>query len=248
VISVVISQIGKGILNFRFPEKEGFLYGFNLYALINRNNALLFDSAFRTQITEVKKYLASEGLQLTHVVLTHFHNDHAAGLVSLNRNVTVLGSSEYKKTLRKNIPQEVTPVSFRDEFVFGNFKLRFTAAPGHSPCSIFVDINGKLLHAGDNLMSRYDGKAILPWVEFDQLENHISSLKILKAMNRDRVLVSHGPELVGNKTVNSAIDNRLFYLETVRNSSGTCSFEEAVSGCTCSYMGNEFFQLLSRKQ
>ncbi|MCD6589323.1 MAG: MBL fold metallo-hydrolase [Candidatus Fermentibacteraceae bacterium] len=244
---MVADRTGDNFFNFRFPEKEGFLYGFNLYALVSGNDVLLFDSAFRTQVTKVKKHLASEGLKLTHVVLTHFHNDHAAGLVSLKGDLTVLGSPEYRKTLKKNIPQTVTPVSFQSGYTFGDFKLGFTAAPGHSPCSIFIDINGRYLHAGDNLMGRYDGTAILPWVEFDQLENHISSLKMLRAMGRDRVLLSHGPELSGRKNINRAIDDRLSYLETVLDTGGKCSFEEAVSGCSCSFTGKEFFHdLLSR--
>jgi len=244
---VIISQIGKEILNFRFPEKEGFLYGFNLYALVSGNEVLLFDSAFRTQVTKIKNYLASEGLKLTHVVLTHFHNDHAAGLVSLGSDLTVLGSPEYRKTLKKSIPQTVAPVSFQDGYTFGDFRLGFTPAPGHSPCSIFIDINETHLHAGDNLMSRYDDRAILPWVEFDQLENHISSLKMLRSMGRNRVLLSHGPELSGKQNVNRAIDDRLSYLETVLNTEGKCSWKEAVSGCSCSFTGEEFFHdLLSR--
>jgi glyoxylase-like metal-dependent hydrolase (beta-lactamase superfamily II) len=244
---MVADRIKNNFFTFRFPEEEGFLYGFNLYTLVSGNDVLLIDSAFRTQVTKVEKYLASEGLKLTHVVLTHFHNDHAAGLVSLNKNLTVLGSPEYRKTLKKNIPQKVTPVSFQKGFVFGDFRLGFTAAPGHSPCSMFIDINGRYLHAGDNLMSRYDGRAILPWVEFDQLGNHISSLRMLRAMGRDRILLSHGPELSGKQNINTAIDNRLSYLETVLDTAGKCCFEEAVSGCSCSFVGEEFFHdLLSR--
>ncbi len=245
---MVADRVENNFFNFRFPEEEGLLCGFNLYALVSGNDVLLIDSAFRTPITKVKEYLASEGLKLTHVVLTHFHNDHVAGLASLDANLTVLGSPEYRKTLKKSIPQKVTPVSFQSGYAFGDFRLGFTAAPGHSPCSIFIDINGTHLHAGDNIMGRYDGKAILPWVEYDQLESHIASLKMLRAMGRDRILLSHGPELSGRKNINRAIDDRLSYLETVLNTGGQCSWEEAVSDCSCSFAGEEFFHdLLSRQ-
>jgi len=241
---MVIDTVENNFLNFRFPEEDGFLYGFNLYALVNGIDVLLIDTAFRTQARQVNEALTSRGLRLTHVLITHFHPDHVAGLTALDADITVLGSPEYKKTLKKEIQQTVTPISFSEGFVFGDFKLSFTPAPGHSPCSILIDVNGKYLHAGDNLMSRYDGKAILPWVEFHELGNHISSLEMLKAMSRDRILLGHGPALLNKSHINQSIDDRLSYLRSVLNSSGTCSWEEAISDCSCHFAGREFFEQL----
>ncbi len=243
---MITEKAEENFLHFRFPEEEGFAYGFNLYALVNSSKeVLLIDSAFRTQAKKVSSYLKSEGLKLTHVLLTHFHPDHVNGLIALDQDITVLGSPEYKKTLAKELPQKVTPVSFADGYSFGDFDLAFSPAPGHSACSILIDINGDYLHAGDNLMSRYDGKAILPWVEFNHLSNHISSLDMLRKMNRNRILLGHGPELCGSEEILQAIDDRLFYLKKVLDSSGKCSWEEAVSGCSCDYTSKEFFEQLT---
>lgn len=233
------------LLNYRFLAEEGFLYGFNLYALLNGKDVMLVDTAFRSQAKQVKKDLTSKGLRLTHVLLTHFHPDHVAGLIALDPEITVLGSPEYKKTLTKDIPQKVTPVSFSEGFQFGEFTLSFTPAPGHSACSILIDINSKYLHAGDNLMSRYDGNAILPWVEYHKLADHISSLEMLKRMKRVRIILSHGPELSGEEEIIRAIDDRLSYLKAVLNSAGRCSWAEAISGCSCNYTGREFFEQLA---
>lgn len=241
---MIIDRIEKNFLNFRFPEEDGFMYGFNLYALVSGSDVLLIDTAFRTQIRQVKRTIASEGLKLTHVLLTHFHPDHVAGLTALDPDITVLGSPVYKETLTREIPRKVTPVSFSNGYKFGDFNLAFTPAPGHSPCSILIDINGKYLHAGDNIMSRYDGKALLPWVEYDQLANHISSLEKLKEMNRDRIILAHGPELSGKKQIDQAIDDRLNYLKAVFNTTGECSYEEAVSSCSCDYASRDFFDQL----
>lgn len=230
------------MLCFEFPEEDGFLYGFNLYALKNGNDVLLIDAAFRTQVNQVVQYLERNGLCLTHVVATHFHPDHISGLTVLDTGLTVLGSPEYGRTLTKSLPQRITPVSFTDGYTFGNHHLDFIPAPGHSACSILVDINGEYIHAGDNLMSRSDGKAILPWVVYNQLENHILSLKTFRRMQKEKVILAHGPEIRGKTDVCNAVDDRLSYLEAVLGSSGQCTLQEAISGCSCSFAGEEFFR------
>lgn len=242
---MIVDQIENNFLNYRFPEEEGFAYGFNLYALVSDTDVIIIDAGFRTQAKMVYNDILLRGLKLTHVLMTHFHPDHVNGLVALPEDITVLGSPEYHRTLRKKIPQTVTPLSFSDGFRFGDFSLSFTPAPGHSPCSILIDINGRYLHAGDNLMSRYDGKAILPWVEYNELANHISSLEMLKAMHRDRVLLGHGPALLNSMEINQAVDDRLSYLKTVLSSSGKCTWEEAIHGCSCEFAGKEFFHQLT---
>lgn len=245
---MLIETIEENFINYRFPLVEGFRYSFNIYALIAGENVMLFDSAFRSQVKKVRSDLNSKGLKITHVVATHFHNDHIAGLMALDRNVTVLGSSEFKKTLSKELPQEVTPVSFSEMVRFGDFTLSFFPAPGHSPCSMAIEINKHYLHVGDNLMSRYDGKAILPWVQFNLLHKHINSLKEIREKNCSVILQSHGPNLVGEGVINEAILNRLRYLETVYSSDGHCTYQEAIKDCTCEFLDEEFFDFLISKQ
>ncbi len=247
-IIMIIETIEKDFLNYRFPLKEGFRYGFNLYALIAGKNVMLFDSAFRSQIKEVKSDLGSRGLKITHVIATHFHNDHIAGLMALDEDVTVSGSPDFEKTLSKKLPQQVTPVSFNGSRTFGDFFLTFTPSPGHSACSIVTEINKKYLHIGDNLMSRYDGKAILPWVQYNFLERHIDSLKNIRNRGKSVILQSHGPAIIGEQNIKNAIDNRLSYLETVFNSDGNCTYQEAIKNCTCEFVGTEFFDFLISKQ
>lgn len=231
-------------LSFQFPEEKGFDYGFNICALMNGKKALLIDTAFRSQIAEVKKYLADQGLELTHVLASHFHNDHIAGLMHLPRDITVLGSPEYRTTLAREIPQHVSPVSFSEPFHFGNFTLWFTPAPGHSPCSILTDINGLYLHVGDNLMGRLDGRRILPWVERKHIESHISSLELLKSMNKDRIILAHGPILTGRERVAEEIDVRLFYLNALKNADDSLTIEKALPDNPENWVCKEFFSQL----
>lgn len=237
-------RLAKGLDCFVFPERDGFDYGFNIYAMKSGNEILLVDAAFRSQIREVLKHLRGEGLNVTHVVASHFHNDHIAGLMALPETVQVLGSPEYGKTLSKDIPQSVTPVSFSQPFVYGDFNLRFIPAPGHSPCSILTDVDGEFLHAGDNLMARYDGRRILPWVRRNCMGDHIHSLKKLKDMKRDRVLLSHGPMLAGEEIIEKEIDLRLHYLTAIEKSGPDLSLEEALPDDPAGWVSKHFFSEL----
>lgn len=239
-----LQDIEYGLINFHFPEVEGFDYGFNLYGLRNGDHILLIDAAFRSQAREVLRKLSEMDLSLTHLVATHFHNDHIAGLMALPEGITLLGSPEYRRTLEKVIPQKVTPVTFEESFDFGHFTLRFIPAPGHSPCSILIDINGEYLHAGDNLMARYDGRRILPWVQREHVEEHIQALQMIKAMKTDRVLLSHGPMIEGKKNIAREIDLRILYLEEMLNPSPGITLEEVLCDSPENWVGHDHFREL----
>ena len=223
-------ELRPGLLNFNFPELEGFDYGFNIYSLISGGRALLIDAAFRSQMKAVLLGLEDRRSSLSTVVLTHFHNDHAAGLMAAPGDIAVMGSPEFRRTLTKAIPQDVSPVPFDEPLIFGDFRLRFIPAPGHSPCSIFVDINGEYLHAGDNLMSRYDGRRIVPWVRREDIESHMASLELLKGMKKNRILLSHGPMIEGKSRAAEEIDMRLRYLERMIRPFPGMTMEDALPG------------------
>lgn len=240
-------EFGNGLSCFVFPELDGYSYGFNIYALESGSGVLLIDAAFRSQMVAVKKHLADKGLSITHVLASHFHNDHIAGLTALPESVIVMGSPDYKETLSKDIPQKVTLVSFTEPFFFGNSRLSFIPAPGHSRCSILTDINGKYLHAGDNLMGRYDGRRILPWVEEQCIASHIASLKMLREMKREMLFLSHGPMLRGRERIEEEIGLRLFYLERVLNRKKGLTLDEALPDGRENWVSAEFFHQLMKK-
>jgi len=237
-------ELENGVFCFVFPELEGFDYGFNLYGIRSGSSVLLIDAAFRSQMRTVKGSLAEDDLEITHVVATHFHNDHIAGLMALPETVQVLGSPAYGKTLSKDIPQSVKPVSFSEPFMFGDFTLKFIPAPGHSPCSMMVDISGEYLHAGDNLMSRYDGKRILPWVQRKHIGEHIRSLEMLKGMGRNRIILSHGPMLESREKIEEEIDLRLYYLNRVLYPGWNPTLDEALPDNSDNWVSTEFFNQL----
>lgn len=237
-------ELKRGFKCFNFPEQDGFDYGFNIYAIQDKGNILLIDAAFRSQMLALKSLLDKGGLETTHVLASHFHNDHIAGLMALPETVTVLGSPKYGETLMKRIPQNITPVSFEKPLAFGEHTLKFIPAPGHSRCSILTDIDGEYLHAGDSLMSRHDGRRILPWVERANIPEHIRSLEMMKEMKRTRLLLSHGPMLEGSEAISEEIDLRLHYLKAVLNPAKGLTLDEALPDSPDNWVCLEFFHQL----
>jgi glyoxylase-like metal-dependent hydrolase (beta-lactamase superfamily II) len=236
-----------GLMHFLFPEMPGFDYGFNIYGLRNGSGVLLIDAAFRSQARAVNQRLKEMGLAVTHVLATHFHNDHISGLLALPEGISVLGSPEYGKTLSKTLPQTIAPVSFTEPFRFGRFTLRFEPAPGHSPCSVYTLIDHDLIHAGDNLMARSDGRRILPWVEREGIANHIASLEHLAENHGNRtVLLSHGKSIRGEDSIAREIGLRLHYLNAVQHPSPTLTLKEALPDHAGNWVCTEFFHQLVR--
>lgn len=234
-----ILELEENLDLLNFPLKKGFSYGFNIFRLKGSRGDLIIDTAFRSQVREVIAVA-----NISRVVISHFHNDHVSGLLALPSDLPVHGSPRYAETLGKDIPQKVIPVDFDSPLPFEDHELRFIPSPGHSTCSIFTDIDGRWLHVGDNLMGRYDGKRIIPWVMRKDIPEHISSLELLRGMQRDRVIPSHGPVLTGAKRIREEIDLRLFYLERMLDPSAKLTLEEALPDSPENWVGSEHFQQL----
>ena len=49
---MICSLIGPNLYQYQFPPEEGHLYGFNLYALLSGDEALLIDTAYKEQAAE----------------------------------------------------------------------------------------------------------------------------------------------------------------------------------------------------
>jgi len=77
-----------------------------------------------------KAALAKTGWNLTHILVTHHHGDHTAGLSELKAETgaTVIGPQENSKHI-KGLDQYCAD---GDSFLFGNHEVKVIFTPGHT--------------------------------------------------------------------------------------------------------------------
>jgi glyoxylase-like metal-dependent hydrolase (beta-lactamase superfamily II) len=242
------TSIAEGIVEYRFPPREGNHYGFSLYALLNEpsQSALLLDTGYEEHSGAVNVSLKAHGYTVTTAVISHFHPDHILGLRALP-GIDILGSPRFEETLAMHGPREkremFVPSRYTyegDALMFGKFRLLFLPAPGHSPCSQYTLIDEAFIHVADNVMTSNDGNDILPWAEFDRIPDHVASLERLRAFTDRTFLLSHGAPMTDRNKQNEAIDNRIRYFENALAGNGLYAYDEAVRGCTCRFLHQEW--------
>lgn len=97
----------------------------------------------------IMETLKSEGISLSHVLLTHFHGDHTGGVPDLIRMYPALGDRIYKNQPDKN------QQSIKDGQIFAveGATIRCVHAPGHSSDHIcFVLEEEQAMFTGDNIL------------------------------------------------------------------------------------------------
>ncbi len=211
----------------------------NITVLINGENAMLIDTAFTNQASVVKKNLASKGITVDEIILSHYHPDHAGGATVFtdailscsihyednynNCNLIWDKEHDYRKA------QQV--ISDNSSKRYGNSSLLFFETPGHSKCSIVTLIDDKIAHVGDLLMFDVDEKPILPSICNDgSFKEHLKSLEIIKTLGVEVLILSHGKHLVGKEAIAQAIDMRIYYLKSVLGSNGESDLEGYLIG------------------
>lgn len=206
---------------------------------INDHEAILIDTGYLKQGIQVKKYLEEKKVSLKEIILSHYHPDHAAGINAFNQP-KVSASYLYKSNFLKCTNEwdkdhdykEPTDLIYDgDSRDFGSIQIKFYQAPGHSVCSLLIEINKDTLYIGDLMMKSPDGKPTLPYLTpGGTFKEHISSLKKIKELSPKRLLLSHGDPIVGKQAIDEAVDKRMHYLETMLKTKGECSLEEALLG------------------
>jgi len=228
-----IRKINEKIEQFVFSEEDNDLE-INITAIYDDNRALLIDAGYVPQALAVKKYLDEKDIEVTQIILTHYHPDHAAG-ANVFEKAKLSCSVHYKENFincndrwhtshdyRK--PDEL--IKDKDEIYFGKIALKFYEAPGHSNCSLIISINDQMLHVGDLIMVDAFGCPALPYISIGgSFEEHIGSLELIKAMASSQLLLSHGPPISGQENINIAINKRLFYLKSVLKTQGQPDLE-----------------------
>ena len=241
-------ELAKGILHYKFDPRPGSVPTIGTdtctAVVLNGKKAVLIDTGYESQASELLKDLANSSIDIEAVIITHFHDDHMEGLKFLP-GIPVYGSGRFQETLDKWTPKEqhqhLTPtvvVSEPTTITFGEHTLTLIPSPGHSSCGLFVNIDNKFLHIADELMFSAEGNPKIPELEYGNVEAHINSLEKIKDYGKLSMILSHGP-VIDNERAAAEIENRLIYLKALLVSNRNISFEDATKDCTCAFVHDD---------
>ena len=165
---------------------------------------------------QLTQYIAHEGLTVTHILLTHAHVDHIAGLRQCceHYHLPVSMHAEGRKLLRQaeaygsvmgfavdNMGDlEVVELNDNDILKVGGIEVECRYVPGHCPGSLcFVVPSEKAVITGDALFHYSIGRTDLPGGDYPTLIDYLKR-RILTLPDDYRVLPGHGIEsLIGRE-------------------------------------------------
>jgi glyoxylase-like metal-dependent hydrolase (beta-lactamase superfamily II) len=171
------------------------------YVLVRGGEAALVDcgigSSSADEIGAVLKAAGTGWDRVRHVLITHAHPDHTAGLTQVTARAPdaalYAGAAELEGFPLWSVEWPFRPVTDGQE-VFG---LHVVDTPGHTPGHIAVfDEDSRVLVVGDALMNTIDG-VIGPVPEYtDNMRTAEKSVRKLAAMNPEVILFGHGPPVL----------------------------------------------------
>ena len=192
----------------------------NCYLIIDptTRNCAIVDPAPEASFEDAQlvQYIESEQLQVTHILLTHAHVDHIAGLRQCceHYHLPVSMHAEGRKLLRQaeawgsmmgfavdNMGDlEVVEIGDDDVLKVGGIEVECRYVPGHCPGSLcFVLPSEKAVITGDALFHFSIGRTDLPGGDYPTLIEKLKT-RILTLPDDYRVLPGHGIEsLIGKE-------------------------------------------------
>ena len=161
-------------------------YYTNCFILItNKNNAVAIDAS--GNIKEYEQIFKETGAKLTHILLTHGHDDHVETLKELKQ----LGAKVYI-TKEDSAFFKIDADEFLEDeqnVVIDDLKFKVITTPGHTPGSIMLRIED-LLFSGDTIFDGDIGRTDLPGGSSEQIM--LSIKKVLQVVtDNPKVLPGH---------------------------------------------------------
>lgn len=197
---------------------ETFVVGFlgtNCYIAHDGKCAVVIDPG--ADADRILEFLESEGLLLSHILLTHAHFDHVLAVDEIKKEtgavlVSTVGERERLRSAeisghtmlkrREFIPLAADiEVSDGEELTVGEMAFKFIATPGHTEGSVCI-ICEDTMFSGDTLFAGTCGRCDLIGGSIDEM---MKSLKLLSELLCDyKVLPGHGEAttLSGEKLTN----------------------------------------------
>lgn len=150
----------------------------------DNKNAAIIDPGGDAQ--KIIQFVASQGLNVEKILLTHGHLDHIMAVETLKEHfgVQVFGSHQDDKSLFEQLPELCRQYGFPevpaflpdhwlnegDKLNIGDLHFTVRHLPGHSPGHIgFFDFDNKIAFSGDVLFQNSIGRTDLYQGNFDQL-------------------------------------------------------------------------------
>jgi glyoxylase-like metal-dependent hydrolase (beta-lactamase superfamily II) len=161
---------------------------------------------------------ATEGQKITHILLTHNHNDHSplakrlksetgAKIYFKNLSNSDLAQDDFEEGYDRNIEGDVE-LNDNDLIKTDEWSIEAIHTPGHTSnhiCYALLDEN--ILFSGDHVMG-WSTTVIVP--PDGNMDDYLVSLKKLLSRNEDRFFPTHGPIIdKPKKLVNDYISHRL---------------------------------------
>lgn len=197
----------------KIAKFEFSLFGINTYVVYDpeERKAAVVDPGMMLdeERDAMVKFLEREQLELTHVIDTHIHVDHAIGVQFLKDRYNVkffahkddqfLGERLLQQARNFGVPLDVEEVvidhylTAGEKIAIGSGELTVLHVPGHSPGSVALyDAAGGFVITGDALFQGSVGRADLPGGNATQLINSIKT-QLLALPDDTVVYPGHGP-------------------------------------------------------
>ncbi len=121
-------------------------YGFLIHDSVENLTA----SIDTPDVSAIEDALNQKGWELTHIINTHHHYDHAGGNLELKKktNCTIIGPAEDIE----RIPGIDLPIKHGQEFKFGSFEVKGFHTPGHTTGHMVYHFESeKIAFVGDTI-------------------------------------------------------------------------------------------------
>ena len=190
-------------------------FGVNCYLIVDETTkqCAIVDPAMEAtyEDAQLTQYLSTESLQVSHILLTHAHVDHIAGLrqacerfklpVTMHRDGQKLlrQAEAYGSVMGFDVKSMEAFCEFMslvgDEgtvIMVGNIEVRCLFVPGHCPGSLCFNIpSEESVLTGDALFQGSIGRTDLPGGNYQQLIDNLKE-KVMTLPDAYRILPGHG--------------------------------------------------------
>ena len=189
------------------------LFGINTYLVFDpeTKECAVIDPGMSTPEEEkaIENFIEEKGLKLTHIINTHLHIDHVAGIPFLRKKygAPILahegdkflgeGLAQQARMFGLDLPLDKIEISeyikAGDKIKIGKGELEVISVPGHSKGSVALyDKAGGYLISGDALFKGSIGRTDLPGGNYRELIDSIES-ELLSLPDSTVVFPGHGP-------------------------------------------------------